>query len=208
MNDHVRKIQAALKQAGLYEGGVDGIAGDLTVKAVEAALAGRQPSEPSSTEAPTLSDGTTSGFTLSSASTARLAGVNDNLVQVVKRALTLSSQDFLVLEGVRSKERQAELVKKGASQTMNSKHITGHAVDLVPIIDGAMSWEWVDFYPIAEAMRMAAKELGVKVRWGGAWDVTLNDTDMPTKGLVENYTASRRRQGKKAFIDGPHFELV
>lgn len=220
MSNYIRQIQADLKQAGLYTGEIDGIAGKLTVQAVaqaiakgvstpnmEQAVAEQHRSDPELVETITQDEVKDSNFVFSDTSINRLNGVNDNLVKVVKRALELSTQDFAVLEGLRTKERQAELVRKGASQTMNSKHITGRAVDLVPIVGGKVSWDWKYFYPIAEAVRKAAKELGVQVKWGGAWEV-LNATDTPTTKLVENYVATRRSQGRKAFTDGPHFELV
>lgn len=157
-------------------------------------------------------------FVLGTRSLERLQGVHPQLVAVVKRAIELSSQDFAVNEGLRTAARQKQLVATGASQTMNSKHLKqadgyGHAVDLVPWGDfdgnstSEMSWHWGHFYPIADAMRRAAKELGVRVRWGGCW-CGLNDTTADTDDLVADYTASRRKIGKKAFIDGPHFELV
>lgn len=150
-------------------------------------------------------------FVLSQRSLSRLDGVHPDLVRVVKRALELSKQDFSVLEGLRTAERQAQLVKQGLSQTTNSKHLKqtdgfGHAVDLTPWVNGAVSFDWVYFYPIAEAVRVAAKELNVKIRWGGAWCV-LNETTNDAKALVADYVAARRKQGKKAFNDGPHFEL-
>ena len=150
-------------------------------------------------------------FVLSQRSLSRLDGVHPDLVRVVKRALELSKQDFSVLEGLRTAERQAQLVKQGLSQTTNSKHLKqtdgfGHAVDLTPWVTGAVSFDWVYFYPIAEAVRVAAKELNVKIRWGGAWCV-LNETTNDAKALVADYVAARRKQGKKAFNDGPHFEL-
>lgn len=150
-------------------------------------------------------------FVLSQRSLSRLDGVHPDLVRVVKRALALSKQDFAVFEGLRTAERQAQLVKQGLSQTTNSKHLKqadgfGHAVDLIPWVNGAVCWDWAYFYPIAEAVRAAAKELNVKIRWGGAWCV-LNETTKETQALVADYVAERRKQGKKAFNDGPHFEL-
>lgn len=220
MSNYIRQIQADLKQAGLYTGEIDGIAGKLTVQAVaqaiakgvstpstEQAVAEQHRSDPELVETITQDEVKDNNFVFSNTSIKRLSGVNDDLVKVVKRALVLSTQDFAVLEGLRSKERQAELVRKGASQTMNSKHIIGRAVDLVPIVDGKVSWDWKYFYPIAEAVRKAAKELGVRVKWGGSWD-ELNTTNLPTTKLVENYVTTRRKQGRKAFTDGPHFELV
>lgn len=220
MSNYIRQIQADLKQAGLYSGAIDGIAGKLTVQAVaqaiakgiatpkmEQAVAEQNRSDPELVETIVQSETKASNFVFSSTSLSRLNGVNDNLVKVVKRALQLSTQDFAVLEGLRTRERQAELVRKGASQTMNSNHITGRAVDLVPIVGGQVSWDWKYFYPIAEAVRKAATELGVQIKWGGSWEV-LNGTTLPTTKLVEKYVAERRRQGRKAFTDGPHFELA
>ena len=220
MSNYIRQIQADLKQAGLYTGEIDGIAGKLTVQAVaqaiakgvstsnmERAVAEQHRSDPELVETITQDAVKDSNFVFSDTSISRLNGVNDKLVKVVKRALELSTQDFGVLEGLRTKERQAELVRKGASQTMNSNHITGRAVDLVPIVNGKVSWDWKYFYPVAEAVRKAAKELGVQVKWGGSWDV-LNTSDAPATEMVETYVAARRKQGRKAFTDGPHFELV
>lgn len=220
MSNYIRQIQADLKQAGFYTGEIDGIAGKLTVQAVEQAIAKgvstskmekavaeQHRSDPELVETIVQDEKRASNFVFSDTSIKRLNGVNDNLVKVVKRALELSTQDFAVLEGLRTKERQAELVAKGASQTMNSNHITGRAVDLIPIVDNEVSWDWKYFYPIAEAMRKAAKELNVRIKWGGSWD-ELNTTDTPATKLVENYVSTRRSQGRKAFTDGPHFELV
>lgn len=127
----------------------------------------------------------------------RLADVHPDLAAVVRKAATLTTQPFRVIEGRRTRERQAYLVKKGASKTMNSRHISGHAVDLVPLVNGAISWDWQYFHPIAAAMKAAAAELGIPVRWGGAW--------------AELSTLSPGKAGKfplsKSFPDGPHFEL-
>jgi len=116
-------------------------------------------------------------YSLSFRSRQRLSGVHPDLVAVVKRAIEIAKQDFSVLEGIRSVERQRELFKSGASTTMNSRHITGHAVDLAPY---PVSWDWEYFYPIADAMKQAAEELDVDLEWGGDW---------------------------KTFKDGPHFQL-
>ena len=145
-------------------------------------------------------------YQLSKRSLDRLYGVDPKLVAVVKRAIEISTQDFAVNEGLRTIERQRQLVKSGASQTMNSRHISGAAVDLVPIVNGKVSWDWRYFYAIAEAMQKAAKELSVNVRWGGCWEVVNNKTGNP-KQWVEAYGQARRKLGKKAFTDGPHFEL-
>lgn len=108
-------------------------------------------------------------YTLSEQSLKRLQGVHPDLDAVVRLAITLTAQDFRVIEGRRTKERQRYLVEKGASKTMNSRHLTGHAVDLAPIVDGKVSWDWKHFYPIADAMKQAAKIKGIPVEWGGDW---------------------------------------
>ncbi len=119
-------------------------------------------------------------FILSQKSLRRLEGVHPDLVKVVKRAIQITPIDFIVVEGLRTKERQAYLVEKGASKTMNSRHLTGHAVDLAPIVDNKVSWDWKHYYPLAEAIKKAAEEVKVKVEWGGDW---------------------------KSFKDGPHWQL-
>ena len=116
-------------------------------------------------------------YRLGNKSLQKLEGIHPDLVAVVKLAISISSQDFSVGEGLRSVERQKKLVATGKSTTMNSRHITGHAVDLFPY---PVSWDWEYFYPIADAMKTAAKELDVDLEWGGDW---------------------------KSFPDGPHMEL-
>lgn len=119
-------------------------------------------------------------YVLSRKSLDRLAGVHPDLVRVVKRAIEITTVDFAVLEGVRSKSRQEQLVKAGASQTMNSRHLTGHAVDLGAYVSGSVRWDWPLYYKIADAVKQAAAELGVPIEWGGDW---------------------------RTFKDGPHFQL-
>jgi len=148
-----------------------------------------------------------SKFVLGKQSLEELEGVHSDLVVVVHRAIELTVQDFSVHDGIRTLEEQKKLVESGASQTLDSRHITGHAVDLVPYINGKLRWEWNPIYRIADAVRMAAKELNIPIRWGGAWDVSFTDTDDLTEDLFSDYIARRRRGGKKAFIDGPHYEL-
>ena len=108
-------------------------------------------------------------FILSQKSLRRLEGVNPDLIKVVKRAIQITPIDFIVVEGLRTKERQAYLFEKGATKTMNSRHLTGDAVDLAPIVNNKVSWDWKDFYPLAEAVKHAAKEVKVEVEWGGDW---------------------------------------
>jgi len=119
-------------------------------------------------------------FQLSEKSLRRLDGVHPDLVKVVKRAIEITPVDFVVIEGLRTKARQAYLLDAGKSRTMNSYHLTGHAVDIAPIVDGQVSWNWKHYYPLADAMMEAAKELNVKIEWGGRW---------------------------KTFPDGPHWQI-
>lgn len=117
----------------------------------------------------------------------RLATVNPTLQAVVQRAFETVPFDVTVIEGIRSKERQAQLVKQGASKTMNSKHLTGNAVDLAPY---PVDWNNKErFNTLAAHVLAAAKELGVKVRWGGDWNQNGDWKD-------------------ERFYDGPHFELL
>lgn len=146
-------------------------------------------------------------YKLGTASLKELQGVHADLVAVVKRAIQLTVQDFGVHDGIRTLDQQKELVKSGASQTLESRHITGHAVDLVPFINGKLRWEWGPIFRIADAVRQAAKELGTPIRWGGAWDIDFTESHDLPEDLVEDYATKRRKAGKKAFLDGPHFEL-
>ena len=108
-------------------------------------------------------------FYLSEKSLATLKGVDASLVAVVKLAITLTKVDFKVGEGLRTVQRQRELVAQGKSKTMRSKHIEGKAVDLWAIVDGKVSWEWKYYEEIAKAMKQAAKQLKVNLVWGGDW---------------------------------------
>ena len=108
-------------------------------------------------------------FKLSQKSKDRMAGVHPDLVAVVNRAIEITAVDFAVLEGVRSKARQEQLLKAGASQTMRSRHLTGHAVDLGAYVGGSVRWDWPLYDKIALAMKAAALELQVAIEWGGDW---------------------------------------
>lgn len=144
-------------------------------------------------------------FKLSNRSLSRLDGVNPKLVQVVKRAIEISEVDFTVTEGLRTLATQQQYVKQGKSQTLKSKHLDGLAVDLAAYIDGAVSWNFDYYFKISDAMRKAAIELNIKVKWGGAWRY-LND--YPNSKTSHNeYIAERKKLGKKPFLDGVHFEL-
>lgn len=119
-------------------------------------------------------------FKLSQRSLNNLKGVHPDLVAVVHRAIAITPVDFTVTEGLRTVERQKQLVATGASKTMNSRHLTGHAVDLAAWVGGGIRWDWPLYDVLAVAMKKAAQELEIPIIWGGDW-VT--------------------------FRDGPHFEL-
>lgn len=116
----------------------------------------------------------TVGYSLGARSRARLVGVNPDLVKVLERAIQLTPVDFTVIEGIRSTARQKELVAQGASKTMRSRHITGHAVDIAPVIGDEIRWDWPLYKKLAPAMFQAAKEVGVPIEWGGSW-ITFKD---------------------------------
>ena len=148
-------------------------------------------------------------FKLSQRSLDKLDGVNPKLVAVVQKAILLTKIDFGVTYGLRTVEEQEKLVAAGRSQTMKSKHITGHAVDLMAYVDGKGCWELNVYDDLADAMAKAARDEGVAIRWGAAWHI--NDICM-YKGTMEqammDYIDLRRSEGKRPFIDGPHFELM
>lgn len=111
---------------------------------------------------------------LSKRSLDRLQGVHPRLVAVVKEASALSPVDFMITEGVRTKARQAALVRAGASRTMASRHLTGHAVDVAAMVEGQVRWDWPLYPRIAAAFKAAAARQGTAIIWGGDW-VSLRD---------------------------------
>lgn len=148
-------------------------------------------------------------FRLSQRSLSRLDGVKPQLVEVVKRAIEITTVDFGVTEGLRTIETQRRYVQTGKSQTMDSKHLTGDAVDLVAYIDGQVSWELNVYDNIADAVKQAAIEQDVAVRWGAAWNIPdIRKWDGSMEAAMNFYIDERRRQGRRPFIDAPHFELV
>ena len=148
------------------------------------------------------------GFTLSQRSLDRLEGVHDDMVRVVKKAIDLTKIDFGVICGLRTIEEQKALVDKGASQTMKSKHIDGLAVDLMAYVGGRASWELNLYDDIADAMMEAAKLEDVSVRWGAAWHINdIAACGMTMEQAMNSYIDARRAEGRRPFIDGPHFEL-
>ena len=123
-----------------------------------------------------------SNHTLTERDLTRLKGVDADLIKVVKRAIEISKYDFMVVEGVRTLETQKKYVAQGKSQTLNSRHLIGQAVDLAPLENGSIDWNNTkgQFDDVAKAMLQAAKELNVKITWGGSW---------------------------KNFCDKPHFQI-
>jgi len=119
-------------------------------------------------------------FALGNKSRVNLNGVHPDLVRVVELAIKKTPVDFTVTEGLRTIERQKQLVAAGASKTLSSRHITGHAVDLAALLNGKVEWSWPLYSQIATAMKEAAEELKIQIEWGGDW---------------------------KTFKDGPHFQL-
>ena len=152
-------------------------------------------------------------FKLSSRSLEKLEGVNPLLVDTVKEAIKLSSVDFGVIYGVRSLAEQEKLYKSKRSQTMKSKHLiqddrTSHAVDLMAYDGSNPSWDLVMYDDIADAMKAAALETGAKIRWGAAWQIDdITKWDGTMEQAMNAYVDLRRGQGRRPFIDGPHFEL-
>lgn len=128
-------------------------------------------------------------FQLGSKSRKALDGVHPDLVRVVELAITLTEQDFSVIQGLRTKDQQQTLVAKGNSWTLNSRHLTGHAVDLAPY---PLDWNSRHkFHQIKDAMFKASTQLGIPVRWGGDWNRNGSDND----------------EIKRGTWDGGHFEL-
>ena len=189
MKKTMEAIQQALKNDGYYGGHIDGDFGRQSQAALDAAKA--------TAKNPVSLSQTKSQFKLSQTSLDRLQGVNERLVMLVHRALELSTVEFMVVEGLRTKQRQQQLYAQGRTSkgpivtwTLNSKHIDGLAVDLAPVVNGKIDWsDSKKFDAIAKAIFMAAAELGVKIRWGADW----------------NQNGRPREKGES---DSPHFELA
>jgi len=119
-------------------------------------------------------------FKFSQRSENNLEGVHPDLILVMRQAIQTTDIDFAIIEGVRTLERQREMVRIKASQTLNSRHLTGHAVDVAPIYEGKIAWDWPLYYVLADCIKTAAKLVDVPIEWGGDW---------------------------KRFKDGPHWQL-
>jgi len=119
-------------------------------------------------------------FRFSEGSLKKFKGVHPDLVRVMNRAITISTVDFKITEGLRSQQRQLQLVAAGASRTMKSRHLTGHAVDVAALVGKDVRWDWPLYTEIAKAVKEAAKQEQVPIEWGGDWET---------------------------FKDGPHYQL-
>ena len=149
-------------------------------------------------------------FTLSQRSLGRLDGVNNKLHSVVTTAIGLTNVDFGVTSGLRTQKDQEDLVARGASQSLKSKHLTGDAVDVVAYIGGSrISWELNLYDDIADAFKEASIREGVGIRWGASWHIPdLREWQGTAEEAMMAYIDLRRSQGRRPFIDAPHFELV
>lgn len=147
-------------------------------------------------------------FVLSQKSQVKMQGVDPALVSVVNRAIQLSEIDFSITCGLRTAAEQEELFKKKATKTLKSKHMEGKAVDVMAFKDGKGSWELPLYVKIADAMAAAAKELGVQIRWGAAWNVPdIGKFEGSMSDAMSAYVSDCKKKGMQPFIDGPHFEV-
>jgi len=154
-------------------------------------------------------------FSLSQRSLSKLEGVHPDLISVVEHAITVTKVDFGVTFGVRTLEEQKELYESGRSQTMKSKHLIqedsgcSHAVDLMAYVNGSACWELNVYDDIADAMKAGAEEFGVAVKWGAAWsEGDIRSYEGTAEDAMNKYIDLRRSEGRRPFIDGPHFELI
>ncbi len=174
-----------MKLHGFYGGEVDGNWGNQAhagfYAMAEAAIHCKAHSDKDAVNNESKSLESSSSFKLSEKSLDRLKGLHPDIVKVVKRAIEITDIDFSVGEGLRSITRQKELFKQGATTTMNSRHLTGHAVDLFALDEsGKVTWDWKYYHPLSDAVKQAAKDVGVSIEWGGDWS---------------------------KFKDGPHYQL-
>lgn len=171
------------------------------------------------TELPTPAIGQTkqidSGFRFGKQSQENLKGVRPELVSVAELAIKLSTQDFMIFDGLRTIEEQKRLLATGMTKTLKSYHLRqasgyGHAIDCVPVVGSIPKWDWELTYPVVWAIDQAATQLGVadRIVWGGAWDRRLSDFG----GSEDAYRAECRlyaaRHPGTDFIDGPHFQWM
>lgn len=181
----IKNLQATMKHNGFYDGIVDGTWGNQShagfYAMAEAAAHCQAHSDKDAVNDESKPEESVSDYKLSEKSLDRLKGLHPDLVKVVKRAIEITDIDFSVGEGLRSITRQKELYAEGATTTMNSRHLTGHAVDLFALDEnGKVTWDWKYYHPLSDAVKQAAKDVGVTIEWGGDWS---------------------------KFKDGPHYQL-
>jgi len=148
-------------------------------------------------------------FKLSNRSLGRLEGVDQSLVDVVKEAIGITKVDFGVTQGLRTLEEQKKLYEAGRSQTMKSKHLEGRAVDVVAYVGSEISWELNIYDDICDAFAEAARNQGVAIKWGAAWsEGDIREYKGTAEDAMNAYIDLRRAEGRRPFIDSPHFELM
>ena len=153
-------------------------------------------------------------FKLSNRSLDKLQGVHPDMVATVKMAIKITKVDFGVTYGVRTLEEQKKLYASGRSQTMKSRHLLqgdgySHAVDLVAYFGSNVSWELNVYDNICDAMAAAAREVGCAIKWGAAWsEGDIRSYPGTAEDAMNAYIDLRRSQGRRPFIDAPHFELM
>jgi peptidoglycan L-alanyl-D-glutamate endopeptidase CwlK len=156
-------------------------------------------------------------FVLGRRSKQRLDDCHPDLAAVIERAIQLSRVDFTVMETLRTHQRQRHLKRTGKSQTLNSRHLpkvpkntpeigsTSHAVDLGAWVNGTVNWDWEFYFNIANAVKAAAEELSIPIKWGGSWSYLHKCED--ARQAHTAYIQNKKAMGQKSFPDGPHFEL-
>lgn len=148
-------------------------------------------------------------FKLSSRSLKKLDGVDEGIVAVVKDAIGITKVDFGVTFGLRTLEEQKKLYESGRSQTMKSKHLDGRAVDLVAYFGSDISWELNVYDDICDAMAEAARKNNVAIKWGAAWsEGDIREYAGTAEDAMNAYVDLRRSEGRRPFIDAPHFEMM
>lgn len=154
-------------------------------------------------------------FSFGKSSRAEMHKMHPDLINVLELSIKRTEQDFTIFDGYRSAEDQNALYRRGASQIDGYKRIGKHqvqkdgyvhAADLVPWISGGAVWDWNAIYVIADAVVSSARDLEVELRWGGCWQ-HINDLPGSPENWVASYVKRKRAAGKRAFNDGPHWEL-
>lgn len=144
----------------------------------------------------------------------KLEGVHPAMTGVVERAIQITDVDFGVTQGIRTLDEQKANVAAGRSQTMKSKHLLqedgfSHAVDVVAYVGPNVSWELNLYDNICDAFKQAAVEVGCSIKWGAAWsEGDIRSYPGSAEDAMMAYVDLRRSQGRRPFIDAPHFELM